>query len=115
VIKVGEEKELLKVLKDYKAKYVELEKHTKQSAKNTRQFEKEVKSLHNTKKKLEGQKKVFLESAGGIDVDDPNNSEIQEIEKEWETAKAKILEEREQLKERCAQLNVQIKAKTASA
>ena len=88
---MGEEKELLKVLKDYKGKFAELEKHTKLSAKNTKQFEKEVKTLNNAKKKLEGQKKVILEQAGGIDVDDSNNNEIEEIEKEWETAKEKIL------------------------
>lgn len=54
--KINEEKELLKVLKDYKGRYTEFEKATKKSKINFKQFEKEARMLETKRKELEKQK-----------------------------------------------------------
>ena len=52
-VKVEEEKQLIGVLTEYKAKYKEFQQATKFSKQNHKKFAKEVQALGNKKKQLE--------------------------------------------------------------
>ena len=56
-VKVDEEKQLLSVLKEYKAKYQEYEKATKTSKKSHQTYQKELKALDQRKKQLANEQK----------------------------------------------------------
>ena len=52
--KRNEEKELIKILKDYRGKYTEFEKATKKTKEYYKNFEKEIRALEAKKKDLQG-------------------------------------------------------------
>lgn len=55
--KQNEEKELLKILKEYRTKYAEFEKATKKTKDYYKNFEKEIRTLDQRKKDLAADKK----------------------------------------------------------
>jgi len=115
-LKIEEEKQLVAVLKDYRAKYQEFQQATKSSKQNHKRFAKDVNALGQRKKQLEkdyGKLCIELNILGEPDtVSDRIEgkvAEITEMEAQWETEKAALLAQAEAVKEECSQLQLQIK------
>lgn len=115
-LKIEEEKQLVTVLKDYRAKYQEFQQATKSSKQNHKRFAKDVNALGQRKKQLEkdyGKLCIELNILGEPDtVSDRIEgkvAEITEMEAQWETEKAALLAKAEAVKEECSQLQLQIK------
>ena len=115
-LKIEEEKQLVAVLKDYRAKYQEFQQATKSSKQNHKRFAKDVNALGQRKKQLEkdyGKLCIELNILGEPDtVSDRIEgkvAEITEMEAQWETEKAALLALAEAVKEECSQLQLQIK------
>ena len=115
-LKIEEEKQLITVLKDYRAKYQEFQQATKSSKQNHKRFAKDVNALGQRKKQLEkdyGKLCIELNILGEPDtVSDRIEgkvAEIAEMEAQWETEKAALLAKAEAVKEECSQLQLQIK------
>lgn len=82
---------MLKCLKEYKSKYSEFEKATKNSAKKFQIIKKESTQLGTQIAQLEKQKKQ-LSSRLGFKDNEEANSQIVALEKAWEEDKAKLTE-----------------------
>ena len=116
--KKEEEKELLKILKDYRQKFTEFDKANRKTREYYKNFEKEIRALDQKKKDLERQKEVFEQKSSskksGKKAQASNelqHEEINKLQKDWEDQKAAILADQSSLKEQCALLQEQIKAK----
>jgi hypothetical protein len=98
---VDEEKQLLGVLKEYKAKYQEYEKATKSSKKSHGTYQKELKGLDLRKKQLAQDQRRLVNKLGIEDANDTDGvaaqmADLEVMEKDWEEEKQKLNEEIEQ-------------------
>ena len=107
-IKKTEEKELLTVLKDYRKKYQEFERNLINH--NFKTLEKEVKQLEQMNAKFLAEKNKFCKRVG-FKSDKQAQKQIDEMQTEWDQLKIPINKEIEQLKAKCAELQLQIKQK----
>jgi len=121
-LKVEEEKQLVQVLKDYKAKYQEFQQATKFSKQNHKKFAKEVQSLDNRKKALEIEYvslctdlSISCEPDDVSDLIEEKQRELAATEQAWEAEKAKLLEQAEQIKQECSQLQDQLRVQKEGA
>lgn len=115
-IKVDEEKQLIGVLKEYKAKYLEFQQATKFSKQNHKKFAKEVQALGYRKKNLEKDYGKLCNELGissdpdtVIDKIEEKETEIKAMEGSWFAEKAALLGQADVVKEECSQLQVKIK------
>lgn len=111
--KKNEEIELLKVLKDYSAKYTEFNKSLKKSGSNTKTFEKEVRYQEQERAKAEKEKAQLVKRTGFKEGEDAN-AIVVAMEMAWEQEKVTLVDERDKLKEFCAQLQLRLKEKQAA-
>lgn len=128
--KLNEQKELLKILKDYKQKYTEFEKATKKTKDYYKNFEKEIRQLDVKRKDLQkiksqleqktsqGKKKGKGAKSSGNDQaakQEAEDKEVEDMRKNWLAQKDNMAKERETLKAECADLQAKIKAKKEAA
>lgn len=117
-----EEKQLITVLKEYKAKFQEFQKATKFSKQNHKKFAKEVQTLGTRKKQLEAEYES-LQNQLGIqgDADDlamlleSAVADTAQIEQSWIAEKETQLALVETIKEECAKLQADLKAAKEAA
>ena len=108
-----EEKELLKILKDYRQKFTEFDKANKKTKDYYKNFEKEIRALDTKRKDLERQKDLMEQkSKKGAKKGEGQVDVVEKLQKQWDEQKTAMTAERELLKEHCARLQEQIKAKT---
>ena len=119
-VKEGEEKELQRVLTDYKKKHDEFSRAMKKSRETFKVYEGEVKNmnqrmqdLQQLKKKLleggvPGEKKKGRKPAPSIDVS-VKEGEIVKLQSEWNSEKEALLKEKEELMAASKDLQEQIK------
>ena len=111
--KKEEEKELLKILKDYRQKFTEFDKANKKTKDYYKNFEKEIRALDSKRKDLERQKELLEQKTKkGGKKGEGQEDVVEKMQKQWDEQKATFTTERDQLKEHCARLQEQIKAKT---
>ena len=103
-----EEGELLKCLTEYKGKYKEFEKMTNKSKQGFKQNNKDLNKLTQETDRLNTEKARLAKRLGFADTEEAN-AQIQEMEAKWEQEKVALTEERDRLKELCAQLQQTIK------
>jgi hypothetical protein len=101
LLKEKEEEELVKVLKDYKAKFNEFEKATKKTAASQKTMEKELKLFINSSEKLSREKTQTIKRIGFEDGE-VAEQQIKEISEKWEAEKETLEKERDRLKDLCA-------------
>lgn len=100
-LKAHEEKELLKVLTDYRKKYKEFERSMINN--NFKILEKEVKSLDSMNAKFAAEKNKFCKRMG-FNNDTEAERQIEQLQIDWDAQKQPMLKEIEQLKSNCAEL-----------
>jgi hypothetical protein len=125
-LKQGEEKELVKVLSDYRSKYDEFDKAMKKSRETFKKFEHEIKNYNKHITLLEKQKNELLNKAVAAPkknknkkkkniVQEEKEDEVQETEElliqKWEEEKAALIKERDDIKQLCSEYQVQIEKK----
>ena len=119
-VKHEEEKQMINVLKEYKAKFQEFQQATKFSKQNQKKFQKEVTQLDKRKKNLEVdyhslQTELNITSEPDADINDLLQSKLVEVdsmEQEWAAEKERMLAQVNSIKEECAQLQQQIADKS---
>ena len=109
-VKEGEEKELQRVLADYKKKHDEFSKAMKKSKDTFRVYEAEIKNMNHRvlelqqiKKKLLGDKKGKKGATESIGAS-AKEAEIEKITSEWNAEKESLNKEKEELMAQCKEL-----------
>ena len=113
VVKIEEEKELVKVYNDYKKKYEEFSKSMKRSKDTFKVYETEIRGMNSKIQEMQRLKKQLSEKKGkkGSSGNDANASEeANKLLSQWEQEKEVLAKDREDLKQQCQELQEQIKA-----
>ena len=113
VVKIEEEKELVKVYNDYKKKYEEFSKSMKRSKDTFKVYETEIRGMNSKIQEMQRLKKQLSEKKGkkGGSGNDANASEeANKLLSQWEQEKEVLAKDREDLKQQCQELQEQIKA-----
>ena len=112
VIKIEEEKELVKVYNDYKKKYEEFSKSMKRSKDTFKVYETEIRGMNSKIQEMQKMKKQLNEKKGkkGAANEANPSEEATKIQGLWEQEKEVLAKEREDLKQQCQELQEQIKA-----
>ena len=113
VVKIEEEKELVKVYNDYKKKYEEFSKSMKRSKDTFKVYETEIRGMNSKIQEMQRLKKQLSEKKGkkGSSGNDANASEeVNKLLSQWEQEKEVLAKDREDLKQQCQELQEQIKA-----
>lgn len=109
LLKKHEEKELVRVLCDYRKKYREFEKSM--VSHNFKNLEKEVRALEQMNNKFEAEKTKFCKRVGFKNEQDAER-QIEEVQTDWSQLKLPLLREIDELKVKCAELQAKIKTQT---